>query len=110
MVICWCFYFRNYICYIIWINKIPFDVNIFLSIVNGFLYNGFTSVLFDLVKEYFEDEFTPTSIGFANFMSFIGYAVFQNVSSAIIPVAGSFKNDEGNIGYILKNIEMEFGF
>lgn len=60
----------------------------FLFIVIGALTNPMTSVAYPLVREYYHPSVSATAVGSGNLFTFLSSAVYQQISSAIIPKYG----------------------
>jgi sugar phosphate permease len=68
------------------VDSIPLGVMTIMMFLYGF-FNGFFVVLYGNLKENVEPAVTGTATGFLNTFVFIGGAVFQNITSAIIAKA-----------------------
>lgn len=63
-----------------------------LNILIGAFTNPLTSVAYPLVREYYHPSVSGTSVGCSNIFTFLASAVFQQVSSALIPLGGKMTN------------------
>lgn len=78
-------------------GKLPFGVIFFLFVIIGITMNAVTCLIFVLVKDYYETTLVGSSIGLTNFFAFFGTAIFQTISSEIIPKSGHKVVDDKDI-------------
>lgn len=83
-------------------HKIPYGLLYFFFILIGICLCSTACLIFALVRDYFDPSIAGTSIGIANFFAFIATAIYQTISSEVIPKAGKEENEDGADIYLEK--------
>lgn len=86
-------------------DKMPDAAIWVLNILIGAFTNPLTSVAYPLVREYFHPSVSGTSVGCSNIFTFLASAVFQQVSSALIPLGGKKHISEHEVEYTWKGFK-----
>ena len=82
--------------FVIFGKDIPYGLLYVFFILIGATMNAIACIIFSLIREYYDPKLSGTSTGLSNFFAFVGTAVFQSISSEIISLEGSFKDEEDN--------------
>lgn len=73
-----------------------------LHILIGIFTNPLTSVSYPLVREYYHPSVAGAAVGCSNIFTFLASAIFQQVSSKIIPLGGKIQHSEDEVWYTWK--------